>query len=106
MDAPVDIVITGPNGEIKLPLKTAITKNKDLFERNQLDIFQITDKDIGQVHFGLEFIVVNTKYKLDVFICCFFFLKITQINIGHNGDTERWYLESVKITKGDADIFT
>ena len=50
VDAPVDIVITGSDGELpKLALKNAKSNNKDLFEKGQLDIFELKEKDIGKV---------------------------------------------------------
>ncbi len=56
VDAPVDIIITGSNGELpKFPLKTAKSTNKDLFEKGQLDIFEIKEKDIGKVIANLIF---------------------------------------------------
>ena len=50
VDAPVDIVITGSDGELpKFALKNAKSNNKDLFEKGQLDIFELKEKDIGKV---------------------------------------------------------
>ena len=50
VDAPVDIVITGSKGELpKFALKNATSKNKDLFEKGNLDIFELKEKDIGKV---------------------------------------------------------
>ena len=54
VDAPVDIVITGSNGELpKFALKDAKSNNKDLFEKGNLDIFELKEKDIGKVNFCL-----------------------------------------------------
>lgn len=50
VDAPVDIVITGSDGELPtFILKEAKSANKDLFEKSQLDIFELKAKDIGKV---------------------------------------------------------
>ena len=50
VDAPVDIVITGSNGELpKFALKNAKSNNKDLFEKGNLDVFELKEKDIGKV---------------------------------------------------------
>ena len=54
VDAGVDIVITGSNGELpKFALKNAKSNNKDLFEKGNLDIFELKEKDIGKVNFCL-----------------------------------------------------
>ena len=54
VDAPVDIVITGSNGELpKFALKNAKSNNKDLFEKGNLDVFELKEKDIGKVNFCL-----------------------------------------------------
>ena len=51
LDATVDITITGERGQIKeFVLKNAKSKNKDLFERNNLDVFDLKDKDVGKVN--------------------------------------------------------
>ena len=59
VDAPVDIIITGSNGELpKFLLKTAKSTNKDLFEKGQLDIFELKEKDIGKVIQNLIFLII------------------------------------------------
>ena len=59
VDAPVDLVITGSNGELpKFLLKTAKSTNKDLFEKGQLDIFELKEKDIGKVIQNLIFLII------------------------------------------------
>jgi hypothetical protein len=62
LDAPVDIVITGSNGELpKFALKNATSKNKDLFEKGNLDVFELKEKDIGKVNYFL--LSYNNKIK-------------------------------------------
>ena len=66
VDAPVDIVITGSAGELpKFLLKTAKSTNKDLFERGQLDVFELKEKDIG---------------KVECFYCILLFKKSSHLN--------------------------
>jgi hypothetical protein len=69
VDAPVDIVITGSNGELpKFALKNATSKNKDLFEKGGLDIFELKEKDIGKVNFFLKSSFSSSWIKIH-FIC-------------------------------------
>jgi len=54
VDAPVDLIIHGEHGELpKFSLKNAKSNNKDLFEKGNLDIFELKEKDIGKVNLCL-----------------------------------------------------